>query len=239
MTEYKENKKHIQKTIELSKQAFYKGLESRHSTWSQFLTGQIRFIRKRWWVLQFLILTLLWSVMYLGNSKSVLRREAAALIPLFGMMLMPELWRNVYYHSTEVENTSCFTMRQIYAARLTIFSLADLLLLTIFFLISMVTVRLTLLDMIIHFMIPLNVTACICLGTLCWRRIRSEYAAVGLCIIWVGIWYRIINNEPLYHSISLAMWIGLMLLSFAGMFLTGKYLLKTSQQYAEEGLLWN
>ena len=175
----------------------------------------------------------------MGNSKSVLRREAAALIPLFGMMLMPELWRNVYYHSTEVENTSCFTMRQIYAARLTIFSLADLLLLTIFFLISMVTVRLTLLDMIIHFMIPLNVTACICLGTLCWRRIRSEYAAVGLCIIWVGIWYRIINNEPLYHSISLAMWIGLMLLSFAGMFLTGKYLLKTSQQYAEEGLLWN
>lgn len=239
MTEYKENKKHIQKTIELSKQAFYKGLESRQSTWSQFLTGQIRFIRKRWWVLQFLILTLLWSVMYLGNSKSVLRREAAALIPLFGMMLMPELWRNVYYHSTEVENTSCFTTRQIYAARLTIFSLADLLLLTIFFLISMVTVRLTLLDMIIHFMIPLNVTACICLGTLCWRRIRSEYAAVGLCIIWVGIWYRIINNEPLYHSISLAMWIGLMLLSFAGMFLTGKYLLKTSQQYAEEGLLWN
>lgn len=103
MTEYKENKKHIQKTIELSKQAFYKGLESRQSTWSQFLTGQIRFIRKRWWVLQFLILTLLWSVMYLGNSKSVLRREAAALIPLFGMMLMPELWRNVYYHSTEVE----------------------------------------------------------------------------------------------------------------------------------------
>ena len=87
MTEYKENKKHIQKTIELSKQAFYKGLESRQSTWSQFLTGQIRFIRKRWWVLQFLILTLLWSVMYLGNSKSVLRREAAALIPLFGMML--------------------------------------------------------------------------------------------------------------------------------------------------------
>ena len=239
MTEYKENKKHIQKTIELSKQAFYKGLESRQSTWSQFLTGQIRFIRKRWWVLQFLILTLLWSVMYLGNSKSVLRREAAALIPLFGMMLMPELWRNVYYHSTEVENTSCFTMRQIYAARLTIFSLADLLLLTIFFLISMVTVRLTLLDMIIHFMIPLNVTACICLGTLCWRRIRSEYAAVGLFIIWVGICYRIINNEPLYHSISLAMWIGLMLLSFAGMFLTGKYLLKTSQQYAEEGLLWN
>ena len=60
------------------------------------------------------------------------------------------------------------------------------------------------------------------------------YKRQGLCIIWVGIWYRIINNEPLYHSISLAMWIGLMLLSFAGMFLTGKYLLKTSQQYAED-----
>jgi len=239
MMEHKKNKSHIEQTIELSKQAFYKGLESKQSTWPQFLMGQVRFIRKRWWVIQFLILILLWSVMYFGNSKSVLRREAAALIPLFGMMLMPELWKNVYNHSIEVENTSCFTMRQIYAARLTIFSLADLSLLTLFFLISMVTVRLTLLDMIIHFMIPLNVTSCICLGTLCWRRIRSEYAAVGLCIIWVGIWYRIINNEPLYHSISFAMWIGLMFLSFAGMFLTGRYLLKTSQQYSEERLLWN
>lgn len=235
----REKKNHMQETIEISKQAFYAGLEKREGTWAEFLAGQLRFIRKRWWFFQFLVLLFLWGAMYFGNVELVLRREAAALMPIFGILTIPELWRNRHYHSIEVENAACFTMRQIYAARMTMFALIDLLLLTLFFSVTTWTVHLALLDMIKQFMIPLNVTACICLGTLSCRRFQSEYVAVGFCLVWAGIWYRIVCSETLYPFVSTAVWIGLLFLTLGGIFLAGRQLMKTSRECLEERLLWN
>lgn len=230
---------HIQKTIELSKRAFYESLETEGLTWPEFLTGQVRFIRKRWWVLQFLILALIWFILCFEDSEPIVRRETAVLIPVFAVLIVPELWRNVRNHAAEVENAACFTLRQIYAARLALFALADLVLLTAFFAAAVMTLRLTLLDIIVQFLIPLNVTACICLGILCGKRLNSEYAAIGFCLIWTGVWYRVISDDRLYGAVSGAVWTGLMLFTFVCLLLLGKRLLKTSQEYLEDQLLWN
>lgn len=239
MTELEMREEHIKKTIELSRKAFYKGLEAEECTWFEFLIGQLRFVRKRWWFFQLLILVLLWGSMYFEGGNLAFQRQASVLMPMFGVLIAPELWKNVNNNSIEVENVACFTMRQIYAARLTMFGLIDLLLLTVFFTVTTFTIHLTLLDIIIHFLIPLNVTTCICLGILCVRRFKSEYVALGFCIIWVGIWYRIISDEQIYNAISGLVWVGLMFLSFLGVFLLGKQLMKSSQGYLEEHLLWN
>lgn len=230
---------HIQETIKRSKRAFYEGLEQEQPTWQEFLTGQVRFIRKRWWVFQFLILVLLWWIMYLRNGEPVLRREAAVLMPVFAVLAVPELWKNVRNRTVEVENVSYFTLRQVYAARLALFGLTDLVLLTVFFVMAACTVRLTLFDMIVHILIPFNVTVCICLGILCGKRFHSEYAAVGFCLIWTGVWYRVISDDRLYSAISGAVWGGLMFFTLAGLLLLVKRLLENSREYLEEQLLWN
>lgn len=230
---------HIQKTVELSKKAFYKGLEVKECTWFEFIVRQLKFVRKRWWLFQFFILAFLWGTIYFGGGEPTFQRQASVLIPMFGLLIVPELWKNVRNNSVEVENAACFTLREIYAARLTMFALVDLLLLTVFFTITTLTIHFTLLDIIVHFLIPLNVTICICFGILCGRHFVSEYAAVGFCAIWVAIWYRIISVEQLYNSISGIIWVGLMLLTLVGMFMLGKQLLKTSQGYSEGYLLWN
>lgn len=230
---------HIQKTVELSKKAFYKGLEVKECTWFEFIVRQLKFVRKRWWLFQFFILAFLWGTIYFGGGEPTFQRQASVLIPMFGLLIVPELWKNVRNSSVEVENAACFTLREIYVARLTMFALVDLLLLTVFFTITALTIHFTLLDIIVHFLIPLNVTICICFGILCGRHFNSEYAAVGFCAIWVAIWYRIISVEQLYNSISGVIWVGLMLLTLVGMFMLGKQLLKTSQGYSEGYLLWN
>lgn len=228
MTAQEMREEHIQQTIERSKQAYYEGLEAQERTWGQFLLEQLQFVQKRWWAMQLLVLLLLWITMYFGNGELAFQRQGAVLMPLFGLFIVPELWKNVRNHALEVENAACFTMRQIYAARLTVFSMMDLLLLTVFFAVTSWTVHLTLLDIIIHFLIPLNVTACICLGCLCGRRFQSEYVAIVFCILWSSIWYQIICEEQLYHAISGTVWAGLLALTVAGIGLLGKHLLKTS-----------
>lgn len=160
-------------------------------------------------------------------------------MPLFGMVLVPELWKDVRYNVMEVENAACFTLRQIYAARMTIFGLADLLLLTVFFAVTGITVQVVLADFIVQCLIPLNVTLCICLGTLCGHRFHTEYTAVGFCIIWSFVWYQITGNEQLYQEISETVWAGLLLLTFAGLLFIGKRLLQTSREIVEGQSVWN
>ncbi len=239
MTEQELREQHIQRTIQLSKQAFYEGLEAEDRGWLQFLREQLCFIRKRWWFFQLLLLVLLWLAMYFGGGQPAFWRQTAVAMPMFGLLMIPELWKNVHNGSMEVENSACFTLRQIYAARLTLFALADLLLLTVFFAAAVLTVHLTLFDIITHFLIPLNITACVCLGTLCAGRFRSEYVAVGFCVIWAGVWYRIVSDGRLYLAVSKPLWAGLLLLTLFGLALLGKQLLKTGQNHWEEGLLWN
>lgn len=229
MTEYPCREDRIQAAIERSKIAFYEGLEARETQWLEFLIGQFSFIRKRWWVFQLFFLIFLWGLLYFWRSEPVFRRDAAALIVMFVVLIIPELWKNAQNHSTEVENAACFTMRQIYAARLTIFGLVDLCLLTFFFLAAILTVRITLLDIIIQFLIPLNVASCICLAVLAGGWFQSEYAAVGFCIIWTGVWYWLLNQEQIYRAISGPAWVGLLFLSIAGAAAAGKRLLMTDK----------
>ncbi|MDO5425573.1 MAG: hypothetical protein Q4F41_17815 [Eubacteriales bacterium] len=229
----------IEQTIAGSKRAFYEAMEERTGSWFEFLFTQARYIQKRWWVLQFLVLLALWCNLYFVEQNTRLQKSASVLIPLFGILLIPELWKNLRNHSIEVENTSYFTMRQIYAARLTLFAMADLLLVTAFLAVSALTVRLTLMDAVIQFLLPLNVTVCICLRILCSKRINSEYMALFLCMLWGGVWWKILMDERIYGAISGAVWLLLLACSLGYLGLTVKRLLNNCCEEEEGMLFWN
>jgi hypothetical protein len=201
-------------TIQKSKQAFSE-YEVEHSlSYSEFLYQQLHYIKKQWWLLQGGILFLLWVILQISDSNFYIQRSMGILVPLFVMLIVPELWKNRRSSSMEIECTTFYSLRQIYSARMFLFAIVDMLLLSIFFIAVSITGSLTIGEFFINFFIPFNVTCCICFRTLCSPKIGSEYIALLLCVAWTSIWLLILQNEHIYNTFVLPIWVGLLLISF-------------------------
>ena len=144
-----------------------------------------------------------------------IRRSLGVAAPLFVILILPELWKNRSYDAMEVEGTTFYTIRQVYAARLTLFAGVDLLLLTAFFCGATYFTRITLWELMIQFLLPFNVACCICFRCLYGGRNQSEALCVLLCSVWCGLWFLVISSETLYDAISVPVWAAMLVLSFA------------------------
>lgn len=229
----------ILKTIQKSKQAFYENEQSRTIFAFEFIFIQAKYIKRYWWVLQAVILVILWAYLYLAQSHSVMNRGFGIFAPIFAIILIPELWKNIRTQSTEIENVAYFTLRKVYASRLIIFGMTDLLLLSLFLVITLMTIKIPVFDVLIQFFVPFNFSCCICFTILCSNRFKSEYLALSLCLIWSIIWYRVVIREELFSAITKVEWSGLLILSFIYMVFVIKKVLKSCNNYCEVNLLWN
>lgn len=133
----------------------------------------------------------------------------------------------------EIEAVSYFSLKQVYAARTLLFGIADTLLLTVFCGAATVGLHFELLQLMVQFLLPLSVTACICFGTLCSKYSFSEGSAIILCVLWSAIWLFIVLNENIYEKIAVPVWI--LLIGFAAiyMFLAIYRLLNHCNYYLE------
>ncbi len=243
-TKRKENlpliqEKKILETIEASKQALFESKRKETISYFEFLFIQTRFINKRWWLSQVAILIILWYNLFTTQNHPTVYREAGILIPVFVILIIPELWKNVRTNSWEIENSAFYTLRQIYSARLLLFGSVDLLLLSTFFITTALTIQTTLYDMIIQCLLPFNITCCICFGLLCSKRLYSEYIAIVFCMIGATIWYKIVTNEKLYASVSDVGWLMILGVSVVYLLFVIYRLLKNSAKYCEVDYIWN
>lgn len=205
----------IQQTIALSKEAFLRGEAERTVSYGEFLYQQSRYIRKHWWLLQGGLLLLVCLLLRHSDSTLEVRRSLGVAAPLFVILLLPELWKNRSNDALEVECTTFYTLRQVYAARLTLFAGVDLLLLTAFFWVATRFVQITLWELLIQFLLPCNVACGICLGSLYGGRNHSEALCILLCALWSGLWLAVVTRDALYTAISLPLWAGMLAVSFA------------------------
>lgn len=201
------NESKIEDTIVISKERFYEGAEQREPFFFAFLYDQASYIRKRWWVLQFLTLVLTgWSVC-VSESGYYLQRLLGVSASLFVIMVIPELWKNRSSYALEIEGTAYFSLRQIYAARMLLFAVVDGGLLVMFAGTVSLTEKVDMMELMIQFFLPMIVTCCICFRTLCSRYIGSEYTAYFLTLLWNAVWIRIILDDRIYDTISHPVWI--------------------------------
>lgn len=208
------DEKKIWETVDASKAAFLIGELESPISFVEFLYGQIQYIKKVWWLIQGILLVVLYFVLCNVNSDIYIRRSMGIAAPLFVVLIVPEIWKNRNYGAMEVEGTTFYTIRQIYAARLTLFAGVDLLLLTVFFLSVSFPSRMTLWDIMLQFVLPFNVTCCICLRNLYGVRNFSESLSVLMCSIWTGLWVLIVLNDAVYNAISVSTWGVLLMFSF-------------------------
>ena len=197
----------------------------------EFLYGQSRFIKKRWWGLQGLVLLLLWLLLKDSDSAGDMGRIMGILATVFVDMVIPEIWKNQKYSAMEIEGAAFYSLRQICAARILMFAVVDMMMVTVFFAVSVYTVQISAYRMIVDFLIPFNVSGCICFGMLYNRREEMEYVALLMSGIWMVIWTAVVMRDEIYQSIAKPVWAGLLLLSL-GYFIC---CIKKSQNSCENG----
>ncbi|MBP3539516.1 MAG: hypothetical protein J6J62_06700 [Oscillospiraceae bacterium] len=205
----------LRRTVEKSKAAFWQGEESGALSWLEFLYQQCAYIQKRWWLAQGLVLFALWLLLYLSQSDWYQRRCMGVLTPFFVILILPELWKNRSSNAMEVEGAAYFPLRKIYAARLIIFGMADVCLLTVFCTLSAFTLRIAALDFLVQFILPLNLTCGVCFTALQSRRNLSLFSGVVLCTGCAVALLLLVLNDEVYRQITAPVWLGILAASFA------------------------
>ncbi|MCI8373569.1 MAG: hypothetical protein HFI75_14490 [Lachnospiraceae bacterium] len=223
----------IQETITQSIDAFCAAEQSRTLSRREFLWTQAGLIHKRWWLLQLLLLTAAGLALPSIEETFLLRRSMGVAGALFVILMIPELWKNRSLGCMEIEAAAYYSLRQIYAARLFLFGLADLVLLTGFLGILGRYELLTPQLLISQFLLPLAVTACICFGLLCSQRHVSESFSLVLCSIFSALWWLITANERLYSAVTLPVWCALLALALLLLSAAVYRTLKTCSLYWE------
>ena len=201
------NERSIKETVKKSMDVFCSAEKEKLLSYWEFLWAQLRLIRKRWWLFQLLLLSALWAALPTLQGGQYTQRFMGVAASLFVILIIPELWKSQTYHSMEIEAVSYYSLRQIYAARMLLFGIVDIVLITIFCELSFATLDVTLSQILVQFIFPMVVTACICFGMLCGRHPFRETVAVMMCTGWSGVWLFIVLNERIYAAITYPLWL--------------------------------
>lgn len=233
------DEKKVLETISKSKQALYKNETEQFLSYPQFIYQQSIYIHKRWWVLQGFLLLVLWWFLQISESNFYIQRSMGILAPLFVILIVPELWKNKMHDSSEIECTAYYSLRQVYAARMILFAIVDLLLLSLFFIVVSFTVQITIEAILIQFFIPFNVTCCICFRSLYSQKTGREYFSLLLCMVWIAVWVQIVLNDKIYTAISVPAWGCMIVLSVLYLGYSTLKVWNNCEKIWEENPSWN
>lgn len=223
----------IQETIRRSKNAFFMAEQEKMLFYREFLWIQLKVIQKRWWVLQFLILVALWVALTSIQDEIYITRSMGVVASLFVILIIPELWKNRSCECMEIEASSYFSLKQVYAARMLLFGIIDIFFITLFLGTVSAGLHFELLELVVQFLFPLCVTACICFGILCSKWFFSEAVAIILCMIWSSVWLFIVLNESIYTIITIPIWLTLLGLAVLFLAFTVYRILNSCNKYLE------
>ena len=201
------NEQNIKETIKKSIDMFCSVEQERLLNYWEFLWAQLRLIRKRWWVFQLLLLAALWTALPSLQGEQHTQRTMGVAASLFIILIIPEFWKSQTYQSMEIECVSYYSLRQIYSARMLLFGIVDTVLITLFCWLSFAALNAALSQILVQFILPMAVTACICFGMLCSKHQYSETVAVMMCTGWSGIWLFSVLNERIYAAITYPLWL--------------------------------
>lgn len=211
--EVKKDEEKIEDTIRKSKEIFYLKEQTRMLTYWEFLRTQVYLIQKRWWILQTLLLGFVGCTISSMEDEFFVQRSMGIAGVLFVVLVIPELWKNRTTNCMEIETASYYSLRQIYASRILLFGMVDIFLLTVFCVVLHGRFRITFIDLLVQFLFPMAVTACICFGLFCNKYAVSETISIVLCLVWSAVWWMITYSEKIYTAIIVPVWMSLFVIA--------------------------
>lgn len=171
--------------------------------------------------------------MFLSDSSIYTRRCMGILAPSFVILILPELWKNRSNGAMEVEGATFFSIKNIYAARMLLFGMVDVCLLSVFLITSTFVLQIAFMDILIQFILPMNVTCCICFRLLCSKEDDYVSSTLFSCLIWIAVWTLVVLKDSIYEHISTSIWCGMMILSVLYLCYSIWRVWKCSERYYE------
>ncbi|MCH5254990.1 MAG: hypothetical protein J1F41_08690 [Lachnospiraceae bacterium] len=146
------------------------------------LLSQISYIRKRVWLVSFLLLaTAVWSVGYVGADCIHI---ISALIPFIALCTVTESARSTAYGMTELEMASRFSIKSIMLARLGAIGMLHLLILCILIPFVAKTTMFSYLQVGVYLSVPYFIVSV--LGLMAVRKLRGKeafYVSMGISVM--------------------------------------------------------
>ena len=204
----------INNTVKRAKEAYWIGETERYVSWPEFIYQQMFYINKMWWLFQAVVLLLLWLLLKYAVSGMYAERCMGITAPIFVILFLPELWKNYNYQSMEIEGAAFYSLQKVMAARMLLFGMIDLVLLTAFMGIGVASTEITMREMIIQFILPMVVTTCIS------------------SLFWLTLWTLVVLREDIYSKVSTLIWIILIIFALLYMcYCIYRIMKETGQMY--------
>lgn len=225
---------HIRETAACAYASFLRAERAKPLSRTAFLSAQLALIQKRWWLAQACLLVLVGLALPGLAELALMTRSLGVAAALFVILAIPEFARNTNTGALEIEGTTHYTLRHIYAARLTLIGGVDLVILTGFCGVLTFAMQLSLAALVTQFLLPLATTAALCFSVLSSPRTAQGAVAVCACLFWGGVWWLIVANDRLYAQAAQPLWHLLLALSLALLALTARRYLTTATTLWEE-----
>ena len=201
---------------------------------AEFLIIQMKIMRKRWWILQGILLFLACEWLSVSGDVDYIYRGWSILAALFVILIIPELWENMECKSMEIEESSLFDLRKVYAAELIAAGPVDTIFLT-FFCVTVTQLQYVLLaDVLKQFVFPVMIAATICMMVFSCRNPFSELTTMVICIVANLLWATIVLNESIYYKITSWIWIGLFAVSISLIIYSVRKVINNTSKYKEK-----
>lgn len=225
-----QTEKKIQETINKSIHIFYNAEKQITVSYKSFLYSQFVNMKKRWWIIQFILLLCLFAILSLTNDSSEYQHSMSIISTLFAVFIIPEFWKDKYCHATELEQSLYYSLRDIYCARLLLFGLFDIGILTIFNIGLILFTTLDTASIILNCYVPMIITTSICFFTLCKPKIKTEKMTIIIAIALCFVWWIITMNNSLYSFLQNKLWITLFIIGIIILFLSVYNLVKDANK---------
>lgn len=224
---------HVQATVAAARAGFVRAESEMPMATHTFLRIQLALIQKRWWLAQALLLVLVALALPGLAEIALMARGLGVTAALFVILVIPEFARNSSANAMEIEGTTHYTLRHIYAARLVLFGGVDLVILTGFCGALTLALQLSLATLVTQFLLPLVTTACLCFAVLSSPRAAQGTVAICACLFWSGVWWLIVASDGLYSQIALPLWFVLFALSLLALAIFARRYLKHATEQWE------
>ena len=187
-------------------------------TFFKFYFEQFEFIRKKVWIIQFVILLICGFKLY--NSTNMIQTIAwiSAATPIIFLAGFTELSRTYTYKTMEIEMSTQFSFKQVMMSRISILGLVDILCITILCLLAGAYTDINPYIVFIYICIPFMVTCFGCIWLL--NRVKGRecnYFCFTLGAFVMGTVAILTNRFPtIYISSSFWIWCILLFISVIG-----------------------
>lgn len=234
------NSERMQQTIYQARKIMMKmdNCDTAISFWTFFWT-QIQFIKKRVWIVQFLVILLFGFYLLDSSGTNNTIGTLSALLPLCFLAGTGELSRAFVNNTVEMELSTRFTLHQVMLSRMTLLGLADVFILSLTSIMTTVYLSVNLLHTFMYFCVPFLITSFGCLCIL--NHIRTKE-----CNYYCGAWGAIViltsiglsKGLPILYETSLIWcWCLLFAVALVGVVFECRVLMKSCQKDGFKNLI--